>query len=273
MEQSATSSLWQSSRGAGRSRIVVDLQQQAANNASRGSGSGDYLPPGGSRPRRGCLRRVLGVLLLITLLVVLAAFAGSYLWWRGFRQSPVYSLALIADAAQRDDRQTFDELVDAAAVTRAFLPQVRQQATGSTRELPAAVERQVSAAVERQLPNIEGVVRDRMRTTIADAARQAGGKVPFPLLALAMRGLTSDVQETNDTANLKMRLGGEEPTELTMRRQDQRWQVIGVKDARIAASLAGQLPTALPNSLPGNLPNLPPGTREAIGRELQRRKR
>jgi hypothetical protein len=85
------------------------------------------------------------------------------------------------------------------------------------------------------------------------------------LLVLAMRGLASDVREEGQTATVNLNLGGEQPTALTMERRAERWRVVGVQDARIAATLAAQLPTALPNVA---APQQPQG---ALERELQRR--
>jgi len=261
--------LWQSSRGGGKpSRIVVDINQEEAitGGASRKGKvrQGDYLPPGGSgKKRRGCFARLIGGALLVTLLLLLVAGVGGYLWWRRVQASPTYSLALLADAAQRNDARAFDELLDAGRVTRSFLPQIRRHATGSTRDLPPAIERQVGAAVEQQLPNIEATVRESLRASIADLARAAGTEAPFPALVLAMRGLATDVREEGQTATVNLNLGGEQPTALTMERSAERWRVVGVRDARLAATLAAQLPTALPDVAPQ-----PQG---ALERELQRR--
>ncbi len=258
------SSVWQSSRGAGRSRIVVNLDQPTAANAYDNTGRGGYVPPGGSGKRRGGCRRAFGGALVVVLLVIVALLVAGFFFWRSYQSSPVYSLALLADAAQRDDEATFNSLVDAGQVTRSLMPQVRQRATGSARNLPPAVERQVDTAIEQQLPNVEATVRDSLRATIADAARQAGGEIPFPLLVIALRGLASDVQETGDRATLNLNTGGEQPTGLTMQRSGARWQIVGVKDSRIVASLAEELPRALPNATPDNLP-------DAVQREPQRR--
>lgn len=264
----AASNVWQSSRGAGRSRIVVDLEREEFERAARQatSGHGDYVPPGGAK-RRGCFGKILGGVLGVILLVALLVGVGGYLLWRNYQSNPVYSLALLADAAQRDDRAAFDELIDARLVARGFLPQVRQQATGNMDELPPAIGRQVEAAVEQQLPNIEGTVRESLRATIGDVARQMGGNVPFPLLVLAVRGLASDVRVAGQTASLNMNLGGQEPSLLTMQRRGERWQLVGVRDPRIAASLAAQLPPKPPGIPAGTAP----ATGGALERELQRR--
>lgn len=287
MEHTSGSTLWQSSRGGkgtpfGQpereprkpSRIVVDINQDEAimggNSRAKKVRQGDYLPPGGGaggsgKKRRGCFTRLLGGALLVTFLVLLVGGGGGYLWWRGVQASPGYSLALLADAAQKNDARTFDEFLDASRVTRSFLPQIRRHATGSTRDLPPAIERQVGAAVEQQLPNIEATVRESLRASIADLTRAAGTEAPFPMLVLALRGLATDVREEGQTATVNLNLGGEQPTALTMERRASRWQVVGVQDARIAATLAAQLPNALPKDVPQQQPQ------GALERELQRR--
>jgi len=58
-------------------------------------------------PRR---RRRLVLLLCVALVALVAAAAGGWLY---FQTTPAYTLALLADAAQRDDAAAFDSFVDA----------------------------------------------------------------------------------------------------------------------------------------------------------------
>src|SRR6476660_6928419 len=76
-----------------RNRIVINL---------------DKLP-GGSGKRPG-LARLLLIFAVVLLLLASGVAVGGYLWWRNYQRSPAYSLALLADASQRNDNATVDSL-------------------------------------------------------------------------------------------------------------------------------------------------------------------
>src|SRR5882724_4187795 len=105
-----------------RNRIVIPFYQSHAGVAPRG--------PGKSRARRG-IGRLLIVIAAILLLLGGGVVIGGYLWWRNYQQSPAYSLAILADAAQRNDTATIDSIFDTDRVSDDFVAQVRQHATGS----------------------------------------------------------------------------------------------------------------------------------------------
>src|SRR5437870_13481343 len=44
--------------------------------------------------------------------VALMATVGGYLYWQSLKSTPQYSLALLVDAAKRNDQPTIDQLVD-----------------------------------------------------------------------------------------------------------------------------------------------------------------
>ena len=72
---------------------------------------------GYAKPKRG--GRVKKIFAIIG--ISLALFAGigaigGYFYWRSLQDTPQYSLALIIDAARRDDQTTIDQLVDSDAV-------------------------------------------------------------------------------------------------------------------------------------------------------------
>src|SRR3982751_3127124 len=95
-----------------KSRIVIDVDRvQAEARAKRGRGFGRA-------------RRYVSVTGLVVIGVVLVLLVGSYLWWQGFRKSPPYSVALLVDAAQHDDAQAVESLIDADQIAQGFIPQV-----------------------------------------------------------------------------------------------------------------------------------------------------
>ena len=86
-----------------RNRIVIDLNQppQPRVNANRAR----------SRQSRGA-GRVLAIIGIIIVVVLLGTSAGVYFWWQHFKAQPVYTLALLVDAAQRNDKQEIDRILD-----------------------------------------------------------------------------------------------------------------------------------------------------------------
>src|SRR5690348_17246673 len=102
-----------------RNRIVINLDQNQPR-AFRGNRS------------RGGFGRVLMFIAIILLLVLGGVAAGGYFWWRHYQGGPAYSLALLADAAQRNDSATVDGILDTDKITADFVSQVRQRLPASS---------------------------------------------------------------------------------------------------------------------------------------------
>src|SRR6266404_9621505 len=97
-----------------RNRIVIPLDRTRAEE------------PGHVRPRRsGRAGRVLGFIAIVLAVVIIGALAGGYLWWRHYQSQPAYSLALLVDAAQRNDGTAIDRLLDLDKITTDFVLQVK----------------------------------------------------------------------------------------------------------------------------------------------------
>ena len=102
-----------------RNRIVINLDQ-----ASPGAT--------GQRSRRGGgAGRVLLIIAAVLLLLLGGIVGGGYFWWRHYQNSPAYTLALLADASQRNDTTAVDKILDTDRVCDDFVSQVRQHASGS----------------------------------------------------------------------------------------------------------------------------------------------
>src|SRR5688572_5499536 len=83
----------------GRKRLVISFEQpHATKDPSR-------------RRRRRWPKVVAGLGIVIVMVAVMAA-AGGFLWWRHYRTTPAYSLALLVDAVQRNDVTVVNEIVD-----------------------------------------------------------------------------------------------------------------------------------------------------------------
>ena len=84
-----------------RNRIVIDLNQppQPRVKAKRAR----------SRQSHGA-GRVLAIIGIIIVVVLLGTAAGVYFWWQHYKAQPAYMLALLVDAAQRDDNQEIERM-------------------------------------------------------------------------------------------------------------------------------------------------------------------
>ena len=64
----------------------------------------------------------------VVLAVVAIAGIGGFLYYQSLKRTPQYSLALLVDAAKRDDKTEIESLIDINAVVDDFMPQVTDKA-------------------------------------------------------------------------------------------------------------------------------------------------
>jgi hypothetical protein len=178
---------------------------------------------------------------------LICALAGVAVWWQQYKKSPAYALALVVDAAERNDAAAFDEVFDTNRVVDTFIPQVTEKAVGryASSLLTDSTRRRVESLVPQLMPGISEIVRDQMMRRVRTLAASAAGK-PFPLVALAMPRLFK-IEEAGDTAKAARDEGGA-AIELTLARdRSGRWKVVAVKDASLAANFVEQIAKDLPS--------------------------
>jgi hypothetical protein len=235
----------------GRSRIVIDVDKvRQESRARRGFGAG-----------RGV--RALTVGALVALGLVAALLAGSFIWWNGYKKSPEYSLALLVDAAQRDDLRAVEQLMDGDGVAQALAPQVGEKLAGTA---PAGVDvnahrARIAAAMPQLMPRVREGVRDEVARGVKAAAEGVGARLPFFALALGMKRY-ADVTEEGDAAAVTLNAVEGRPLALSMRRDGERWKVAGITDDALAASMAARIAPAIsaPPAAPAPTPR-PAGRR------------
>lgn len=246
---------------------------------SSGGASGGGQPTWPTLPRRYSTptptpaptprkRRRFALLLCVALVTLAAAAVGGWLY---FQTTPAYALALLADAARRDDAATFDSLLDADQIADGFVRQaVRDLAGQQAAGLAAVLGDGADALVPSARAFIKRMVSDEIRREVKEEAGDAQGG-PFVLVALATR-YRARVEEDGDTAKALLEIKGR-PVELTLRRAEARgWRVVAVKDeallARVAETLLRELPQSglspegiiregLSGKTPDGLPTLP----------------
>ncbi|HYN86546.1 MAG TPA: hypothetical protein VER32_14955 [Pyrinomonadaceae bacterium] len=241
------------SRRPHKSRIVVDLDKLEEERRSRGGAGGRGPSP------RGRGAKVLLIVGLAAVALVVVALVAALLWWRSFQGSPAYSLALLVDAAHRDDVRGVESLIDTDQIVTGLVPQVTEKLTGGV-PLPEATRRQMDAGLQNLLPRVRETLRDEVKEGVKAVGEQAGD-TPFPLLALGVRR-ASEVTESGDTASVKF-TRGEQPVELEMKRDGARWKVTSLRDDALASRIAERVRAALPAAAPQQQPTTrqPPARR------------
>jgi hypothetical protein len=209
-----------------RNRIVINLDQNA----------------GGAAPRRrGGIGRVLLIIGLVLLLLVGGAVAGGFFWWRNFQGSPAYTLAVLADAAQRKDTATCDSILNSEKITDDFVAQVRKRLTGSL--VDSLWSSQLDSTLPSVTPKLRETVHDEIIKELERLTAPAKGK-PLVLIALVI-GRYADIKQENNLANAQVNISGEQ-LRLTLQPEGNRWRVIAVQDDKLAQEIADGVMKNLP---------------------------
>jgi hypothetical protein len=226
----------QGAGGGRRSRIVIDVAR-AQGEARKAKGW-----------RAGRARRFLSLTALIIIGVLLVLLVSGYVWWRGFERSPAYSLALLVDAAQRDDKQTVESLIDADQIAQGFIPQVVEKLAGAGSQLTPQARAQLNTVMPQLIPRVRESMRDEIASNLKDLRGGDTSSTPFIVKALGVRGLT-DVKEQGDTAAVAVKSDAR-ALDLTMKREGDRWRVVNVKDDKLATDIAARLASSIPANAP-----------------------
>jgi hypothetical protein len=185
-------------------------------------------------PRRR-FRRVLGITAGTALVLMAIAGLGLYLYYQSFKDTPQYSLALLVDAAKRDDQQTVNDIIDIDAVVEDFMPQILRKAIELYgRGAPQPVIDNVSKLVEPLMPAVKDRARAQLARVIRDRTERYG-RVPFFMMVFAADRYLN-IEVTGDTAIVRSIENNR--LELKMRRDGDRWRVVGINDDQLATDIA-----------------------------------
>jgi hypothetical protein len=181
----------------------------------------------------GSLFRKIFISLILLAVVVTAA---GCLYWRSLKTTPQYSLALLIDAARRNDKSAVGSLVDTDKVVDDFVPQIVNSAVDMYgRGLPAQTIANLAVVAQPIMP----ALKDRARTELPRVIRDRTSKfdyVPFPAIVMgADRYL--DIKINGDTASVTSKIP-DKPLELKMTRIGDHWQVVGIEDKDLAENIA-----------------------------------
>ncbi len=223
-----------------RNRIVIDLDKARADQQGR------------ARARRsGRAGRIFGIIAVVLVLIIIGAAASGYFWWRHYQNSPAYSLALLADASQRNDTATIDSILDTDKVSEDFVSQVRQRSAGSiTSAIGSVWPTQTDSTLSSLTPKLKQTVHDEFVKELKRLTEPAAGK-PFVLVALAISRF-ADIKEENNIAHATVNIK-DEKLQLTMQPATTpgtpgRWRITAVQDDKLATVIADSVKQNLPSS-------------------------
>ena len=236
-----------------RQRIVINLDEQATAKAK-------------PLKRKRRWPRVLGILALLVLLVVVAAGVGGFLLWRRYQSTPTYTVAIILDAAQRNDVAEFQKRIDEDEIAKNVAASVNQKAAARYGyALNSSIQQQIDSAMPSLLPRVKQAVNDELLKSM-QAFAAAPEKRSFITILAAVRSLVT-ITEQGDSAKATGTISGHS-LDMTMRRDGSGWKVVDVKDDQIVQRIVDSVMKDLPaiGNIDANSPLLKKPLRRRSGR-------
>lgn len=206
----------------------------------------------GGKPRRWL--RVLGILFGLIVVVVVVAGVGGFLYWRHYQTTPAYTLALLIDAAQRNDAAEFEKRINDDEIAKNMIATVSQKAAGRYGlAINSSVQSQIDKVMPSLLPRLKPTIHDEVVKQIKEFAAKSEPQ-PFILLVVGVPRLVTVTTE-GDTAKVKAPLS-DRTIELTMQRDADRWKVIEFKDDVVVQRVVDNVMKELPaiGSIDSNSP-------------------
>ena len=199
-----------------RRRFVVPLDRRDRGGAVRKGAPG--------KSRAGKILGIVGIGLFILLLCLAI---GLFFWWQHYKTTPAYTLALLVDAAQRNDMPTVDKIVDTDKIVNNFTSHVAEKVAGSYGPaLNDAVRKQVDSLLPGLMPAINQMVRDGIAARVKEISQNAKQK-PFIVVALGLPYVVN-IKENGDRATIVVvhdsRVTGD------MLRDGPTWKIVALQD-------------------------------------------
>jgi hypothetical protein len=223
------------------SRIVVDLdkiEDREIPKAEAGDKGARALPDKAVK-KRGVWRIILKVFLGLLALIVIVGGIGGFFYWQELKRSPAYSLAMVVDAARRDDKLALAVLVDTDRIVDAFVPQITDKAVELYgRGLPQGTLQKLARVASPILPALKNRAREELPRLIREKTRTVEN-VPFFMVAIGA-SQSLDIKIDGDIATVTSKLP-DHPLELKMQRKGDLWQIIEIRDEPLARKIAEQV--------------------------------
>ena len=220
-----------------RNRIVINLDQSPG--SLKQSPGPKVL---GRKTRRW--PKIVGLLAGLVVATVVLAAVGGYFWWRHYQTTPAYSLALILDAAQRNDMAAFDKQMDDDEIGRNMVANFKQKAESRYgAALTVSLQRQIDNLLPLFLPRLKQTAHLELAKQIKEFSAKVGAK-PFFVVALTVPSLVKITTEA-ETAKVAATLS-DRPFQLTMRRDGDRWKVTALNDDTLTQRVVDDMMKELP---------------------------
>ena len=221
------------------SRFEVNFNQQEAEKTAKKTESPAFDSTE-KPPKKSRVKKILGILAISLAAIFLIALVGGFFYWQSVKTTPEYSLALLVDAARREDQAEIDKLVNVDAVVDDFVPQITDKAVELYgRGLAPSVINKLAVAVSPYLP----AVKRRAKAEIPGLIREKTQRfesAPFWAIALGA-GRVLDIEQAGDKAIVRYN-SQERPYEVEMKRASGgRWQIVAIKDEVIARRIAEKI--------------------------------
>ena len=221
------------------SNFVVNLNEPPKETVRKNDDAPAFLENQNAPRKPSVFLKILKILGGLLVLFLIVGAIGGYFYWRNLKTTPQYSLALLVDAARRDDQPAIDELVNTDAVVDDFMPQITDKAVELYgRGLAPATIQKVALIAAPFLP----AVKQRARAEVPNLIREKTSKfetIPFWLIAVGAERYLEIINE-GDRAFVRSKLQ-DRPLEVTLKRNGERWQVIAVKDEVLARRVAERI--------------------------------
>jgi hypothetical protein len=221
-----------------KNRIVINLDQAGAPHAT------PLRSGANAATRRRRWPKVLGILTALCVGLLLVAGIALFFWWRHYQKTPAYSLALIVDAAQRDDMVAFQNQLDDEQIARNLVASVREKASS---RYGLALSDSLQKKIDSLLPALLTQLKDRIHTEVAKEVKEFSSRAkskPFVVVALAISSLVTITMD-GDNARVTTPIA-DRPVEVALRRNGDRWKVVDFKDdvlvQRVVDSMMKDLP-------------------------------
>jgi len=240
-----------------RQRIVINVDGPANEATQRTRRSGN---------KRRRWPRVLAILALLLLVFVVVAAVGGFFLWRRYQSSPTYAVALILDAAQRNDVSEFQKHINDEEIAKNMTASVSQKAAARYGyALNSSIQQQIDRTMPSLLPSVKQAVQNELLSAMA-AVAAAPEKRSFISILGAVQSLMTITTDA-DSAKATGKIAGRN-VELTMRRDADGWKVVDVKDdvivQRVVDSVMKELPAI--GNVDANSPLLKKSQRKRSGR-------
>ncbi len=221
------------------SNFVVNLSEPPKENVKTDVVTPRFLENQNAPRKPSIFLKIVKIFGVLLVLFLLGGAIGGYFYWRHLKTTPQYSLALLVDAARRDDQAAVDNLVDTDAVVDDFMPQITDKAVELYgRGLAPATIQKMAQVAAPFLPAIKQRARAEVPNLIREKTRQFEN-IPFWAIAIGAERYLDIINE-GDKAFVRSK-DQNRPLEVVLKRSGERWQVIGVKDEVLARRIAERI--------------------------------